>query len=447
MPDYVLLKDAYYGEGGFLAGGYLIKHARETDTNYSNRQKISFYENYYANIVNALVDPIFRKDQIRDWGKGVNGDMIQNFVDNCDNNGTPLREFMHDSALRSKNLGAIFIAVDNFKEVPNTMQQAVNDRNFAYAYIIEPEYVEDYTIDRFGHLTMLKTKEDIETGDNKKVTRVTIYDDQKIKVTEDNKLISEVAHGLGIIPVVYFPSREGSRKTKAPTSEMEPLARMAKAMYNKQSWLDEILKNQTFSILTIPDPSAKDLEIGTNNAITYDGTATTAPSYIAPPDGPANTLITEIKRMTENMYRACGLSFIIGTKADTSGESKKWDFERVNQTLSTFAKRCETAEKSIVELFCKWQNISDSKYSVQYADDFGIIDVATEIQTAQSVLDLDLVDDLKVEILKRVLAIYFPEMTGQDVDKLVKRLEEKLREGDYNSTNTNTNPNAGGGSE
>lgn len=429
MTNYKLLKDAYYGEGGFAAGGYLIKHKRENDDNYTDRQTISYYENYFANVVNALVDPIFRKPQLRNWNSGISSNQLfTTFMDDVDNAGTKLQPFMQDAALKAKLLGAVFICVENFREQEPTVAAAAAARNLPYAYTVEPEFVKDYRLDKFGRLEYFAYEEQCETGASKTTTKAVEFDREIIRVRINGVIVEEVEHGLGQIPVVYFPAREGSRKTIKPASEMEPQARMAKNLYNKQSWLDEILKNQTFSLLLLPDSAAKDINIGTNNALSYDAENTNgaAPSFIAPPDGPAKTLLEQIKTQAENMYRISGLAFIVGAKAEASGVAKAWDFDRVNQTLASFAARCAQAELGMIKIFQAWLQI-DVDYTVEYAKDFGIVDVQQEIQTAQGVLDLQLGDGLRVEVLKKVLNTYLPELPSDVFDTIVNAVQEAQR--------------------
>ena len=103
MPSYKLLKDAYYGEGGFIDGQYLEQHGRETTANYEKRKAMAYYYNYFAAIVNALVDPIFRKTPGRSWpDTGTAGTLISAFVDNVDNQGTKLNAFMADAAMKAQ---------------------------------------------------------------------------------------------------------------------------------------------------------------------------------------------------------------------------------------------------------------------------------------------------------------------------------------------------------
>lgn len=89
--NYKLLKDAYYGTGGFASGSYLQKHKRETDENYRIRCRIAYYLNYFAPIVNALVNPIFRKETFRDWsGK----EEVELFLNDIDCAGSDIQAFM-----------------------------------------------------------------------------------------------------------------------------------------------------------------------------------------------------------------------------------------------------------------------------------------------------------------------------------------------------------------
>ncbi len=48
-----------------------------------------------------------------------------------------------------------------------------------------------------------------------------------------------------------------------PTPDLLNIAKTAKVLYNTCSWLDEILRNETFPLLTIPTLDASELTIGT----------------------------------------------------------------------------------------------------------------------------------------------------------------------------------------
>ena len=74
--SYTLLKDSYYGTGGYQSGDYLLKHKRETDADYQDRKRSAYYLNYFAPIVNALVDPIFKRKPLRDGNVAALGKQL-----------------------------------------------------------------------------------------------------------------------------------------------------------------------------------------------------------------------------------------------------------------------------------------------------------------------------------------------------------------------------------
>ena len=156
---YRLMRDAYYGDGGFK-GGYLIQHKRELPENYQARQQVAYYMNYFAPIVNALVDPVFKRSPLRDW-KGSASTIIEAFVKDVDGTGNDMDAFIKQAALSAKLYGAVFIVVENFQsmDLPPTMGQALQERKFPYAYTLDPDRVESCTIDKNGRVLSIKFRD------------------------------------------------------------------------------------------------------------------------------------------------------------------------------------------------------------------------------------------------------------------------------------------------
>lgn len=428
MPNYRFIKDAYYGAGGFADGGYLVKFDRETDNNYLKRRKMAYYINYFKDIVDSLVNPVFKKKPARTYD-GMGKEYIDSFLDNVDNTGTAINNFMKNAALKSKLLGAVFICVDNFPKIPGDMQTAIENRLFPYAYMIEPEFVTDYSVDNFGRLTALTYEESIQSGEHTTITRRVIFNDKTITTTINGQTVTQTEHGLGRIPVIYFPAVSFSgRQTLKPIPPLEAAAGVAKAIYNFQSFSGEILRKQTFPILVMPSTDRQSLDLGVSNALAYDPNATggARPDFIAPPSSPADVLMNERHFLVSELYRMNGLSFVMESSAQASGVSRQWEFERTNQTLASFADQCRQAEMALLNLFQKWLHI-DCSYNVQYADDFGIVDVASEIAEAQALSDLNLAPGLRIEILKKLLAVYLPDLAPDRYDEIIGEAEEAER--------------------
>ncbi len=428
MFGYQLLRDAYFGSGGFETGAYLSKHKRESEEDYTFRRNNAYYLNYFAPIVNALVDPIFKKNPLRDY-HGSAERIIKSFSLDADAAGTNIQIFIKRAAVMAKVYGISFIVVDNARNVDSRSQQEMlQRRQFPYAYVLEPDNLEEYGIDKTGDLEYIKFKEiaHIESGTIQ--YRYVYFDRTSWKIWGDGIALQQGTHNLGRVPVVPLFSRMLEQKTMRPTPELLPIARTAKALYNHCSWLGEILRNQTFPLLTIPSLDAKDLVIGTNNALGYNPDYSHEPNFIAPPSDPATILQNQIASLVQEMYRMANLSFIISTtQNNNSGIARQWEFERTNQQLANFAAQCAHAETAVMNLVAQWVN-EDITYTVAYPDNFGIVDVTEELTQAQAVLDMGLGDGLREEVLKKVMAAYCPDMPDERFDELVEQLQKQTND-------------------
>ena len=428
MFGYQLLRDAYFGSGGFETGAYLSKHKRESEEDYTFRRNNAYYLNYFAPIVNALVDPIFKKNPLRDY-HGSAERIIKSFSLDADAAGTNIQIFIKRAAVMAKVYGISFIVVDNARNVDSRSQQEMlQRRQFPYVYVLEPDNLEEYGIDKTGDLEYIKFKEiaHIESGTIQ--YRYVYFDRTSWKIWGDGIALQQGTHNLGRVPVVPLFSRMLEQKTMRPTPELLPIARTAKALYNHCSWLGEILRNQTFPLLTIPSLDAKDLVIGTNNALGYNPDYSHEPNFIAPPSDPATILQNQIASLVQEMYRMANLSFIISTtQNNNSGIARQWEFERTNQQLANFAAQCAHAETAVMNLVAQWVN-EDITYTVAYPDNFGIVDVTEELTQAQAVLDMGLGDGLREEVLKKVMAAYCPDMPDERFDELVEQLQKQTND-------------------
>ena len=418
--DYRLIKDAYHGSGGFDTGCYLTKHTREDNEQYADRQEVAYYLNYFAPIVNALVNPIFKKSAVRE----SNNKLIKQFIEDVDCGKATISELLKKAALKAKMFEVAFIVIDNFNQLPEYMSEVHSNRLMPYAYIVDPDKVVDFKVDRAGCLISFTLK-DVPDKDDK-VNTIT-FTRMGYKVQKDGgEVISQGEYKLGRVPVVPLFNTPPLEHSILPPPSMLPIAKTAKYIYNACSWLGQIFKNQAFSILTIPSKIDKGFNIGTNNAICFDGEVSKhAPSFISPASGPAETLSDHIKMLVSEMYRQTGLSFVTGTNTESSGYSKQWDFETTNQTLADFANAIQQAEYDMIEIFCLWQGIK-ADYQVDYPDDFGVQDIATEIEKAQAILDLGYGPEVQKEVLKRIIAAVFPDLPDERVEEIIKEFEKTV---------------------
>ena len=433
VDDYQLLKDAYYGSGGFADGSYLVQHKRERVDKYTTRRALSYYLNYVAPCVNSHVDPIFREEISRDWSGGAHK-LFEAFVKDTDMNGTDIQEMAKRAALGAKLYGVNFMVMDNLSDQPDTVEKALQQRAFPYCYTVEPSRVVDYETDAYGRLTSFSYTEPVPDDEKTETHRIDGKDEYNIrtwtttgwKLTngDGSKVLGSGEHNLGRVPVVIWRSRDMDRQIIQP-SEFLSIVKTNNHIFQLCSWLSEILQNQAFSILTYPVESISgeksNLIIGTDNALAFPADASNTPAFIAPSADPATMITNQIDRLIQEIYRMANLTLVTGVQKQQSGVAKAWDFERTNQTLSNFASNCQSSEEDMGALFALWVG-SDLTYTVAYPTDFALLDVADELTNAEMAVSLQLGSTFLQEVAKKIIDAYLPGLDPEIYDKIMQEI-------------------------
>ena len=420
---YRLLLDGYNGTGGFSDGSYLRQHPRESPTKYQLRKDLAYYLNYLKPCVDAHVSPVFKVDAARDWS-GQGATLWETFCADVDFTGRSIENLMKQAAVKSKLCGVSFIVVDRVAdgELPLTVGAMASDRNnLPYAYVVDAIRVEEIVADKFGRITkFVFTERDADEKAMNPAKRTLTAEGWELK---DSKGTRSGSWNLGMVPVIPLYSKDGASDDLLPPSEFLAVAQTNHAIYNMSSWLSEILVNQTFSILTYPSVDLDKLTIGTNNAIGYPPESSNKPEFISPSPDPAQILSENINRLQEECYRMAAVVNVTGVRSQSSGIAKAWDFEQTNQILSDFAQQVEVAEKRLAMLFARFCG-TQLEYSVKYPNDYNVSDVENELAKAEIAKGLAFGDAFNVEVFKRILTAYLPELEDDEFDRLVKAYED-----------------------
>ena len=377
LNQWMFAKEAFEGSGGFADGSYIDKYPRESDNKYEERQKIAYYENLFASKVNRYIGHLFKQTPTRS-SKNI---MIQNIFDDIDNKGDNIDIFMSNFAKNAKVRGVNLILIDMPKNIASNLKEQLDNRILPYFVEILPERVTDYKIDKFGKFEYIAFSDTIDksTLEKKEIQEITrYYDKTKWAVFDkNNKVIEEGEHNLGACPVLIF-SETGDFPV---IGEFTQIAALAKRHYNLQSELDEILRSQTFSILTIQadNPSDVEIKLSTDNAIAYQKEVQ-RPDFIAPPAAPAETYQTKIKGIEAQIDK---IAFDINTnQAQESGIALDIKFQGLNASLSNFALRLNDLENRAFDIICRYLNINND-VTITYPKTFSIIDTQKEITVLQ----------------------------------------------------------------
>lgn len=422
-----LLTDAYYGTGLFMHGRGIRRHPRESEDNFRDRKGLAYYLNYTGPIVNAAVDPIF-KDEIKREYK--DSELFQLFLDDCDRAGTPYQDFCKSAALHAKLYGAVYVVVDNSDVQDDTRAKAVAGRHVPFLKFVVPDQVKGWEMDDYGRLNLFQYEEHIRTRKDADIIHTYTWTRDTWDIEGDDGSRSGV-NPLGHVPVVQWLARNTKKTVILPPSEYISVAQANYFLYQLCSWHTQILRDQAFNILTMPDSGEEEITIGTNNVLTYAPEATHTPAFIAPAAAPADMLTGQMDRIIKEMFRMSGLDSVVGVQTDTSksGVAKQWDFEKTNKRLADFSVRCENADKAIIQLYEEWAG-EQTGYNCEYPRDFKINDVTDCLTDAQAALDLGFGSvTYKQEVLKKVLEAYLPNVTPETYDQIVAEVAKAIEDG------------------
>ena len=329
--------------------------------------------------------PIY-KDEIRREYK--DSEMFDSFLSDCDRAGTTYQDFCKDAALAAKLYGVAYVVVDNSNVMADSLGDALSNRQLPFLKLVTPDMIKDWTIDVFGRLSSFSYTETIQTGRNSAEEITYAWTPKEWAISVNGKTTGG-AHNLGKVPVVQWRARNTKLTTIKPPSEFLSVAQANYFLFQLCSWHTQILRDQAFNILTMPDTGSSDITVGTNNVLTYPPESNHTPAFISPAAAPAEMLTSQMDRTIQEMFRMSGLNSVIGLQTDQSksGVAKQWDFETTNRRLAGFSARCEKADAAIVALYELWSGDSID-YHCEYPKDFRINDVADSLAEAQTALEL-----------------------------------------------------------
>ena len=403
LNKYVFISNAYYAEGGFNDGSYLTPYVRES--NFTNRKKISVYRNFLKPILDATVEPVFNKTITRETDNVLFG----GFLKDVDVRGNDMNYNSHNCLRNSRLWGVNFTVMDNFKEQPETVNEALYDRKYPYVYT-EPAYaVDSYKTDEFGNLTEITFKHNTE-WEGKSGILYTTWDDMNTtkKTYVSNKVVAEEVnkHGLGVIPVIA--TYIGDNSQILPTPPLYSIGRLCQSIYDKDSEIRDQERAQAFSVFYIQtDTNTASIEMGAHNAIIIPASDEIkfTPGYTSPEPRILEMLMSNDEKLIASLYELAEQQGIIAVQKANSGIAASYKFISINNQLQTTAKTAVKYEEKLAKLFGLYIG-EEVNYEVQYPQTFDPIVSVDNFQNIQSLLNMGLGNDIKLEI-KKVLAKQF----------------------------------------
>lgn len=400
----------------------LVRYPRESDEKFARRNEVAWYENHLLSACRRFVGYLAKKPPLRD----LSNPLLSDFAADCDWRGNSLDVFWQAFMVEARARGCMLLLIDMPDGDPFTMADQRAQRFFPYLVTIAPENVVSYDLDIRGRLARVEFGT---TLDGKPAIKG--FDTQGWWLRVGDRIVEEGTHGLGMCPVLAF-----TESGDFPGfGDFAQIADISKRLFNARSELDEILRAQTFSILVAgypPDqPGAREslenamIQIGTSNALVTPGTSA---EFIAPPEGPASIYLETIAKLEEAIKR---VALVVEAPEDGNAESGialTIRFQALNSALTGFARRMEDFERQAWDVVCAWLNLPTERVTTEWAKDYAISDLKTELEVLGAMQMSDFPDEVIRQQQKRIASLAFSTADPDTQQAIMYAIDEGAHE-------------------
>lgn len=442
QPSWLVLLDAFEGRGGFLSGSYLWAYPREDEGAFKERQRWARYHNY----LEALVDLYVRHVYTQGVKRTSTNDELNAWTEDVDGAGTSLTEFLKQFASMALVCGHAGVLIDKTDDEPLGITKA-DEQARVVATVFAAPSIKDW---RYAHNTLAAVKL-IEAA---KATDLLDVQDPKdtepkfqyllwdrtgwARFNTDGEMIASGTPDLGRVPLITL------RQKASQTSRMlgRPLvsnANIIRALYNRASEEDEVLRNQAFSVLTLELDKEANIDeaktalgttIGTAKALVAKGKI----SYETPDQAVPTTIRENIAYLVQELYRAAHVRFNRDSLSAQSGESIRLQYTELNEMLQGFARALAQAELEIARAWFAWTETTPeraqaafdaAKYTAEYPDEFFLDALLVDLEAWSHAITMDLGDTMTRRIKKRAVRRIEPDIPEDELKLIDKEIDSQ----------------------
>ena len=411
-----------YGKPSSVGDSYLVAYPRESDIKFARRCEVAFYASPLYRVTSKFVSYISAKPVQRE----INPELLKVVYKDADGKGNNADVFWQDFMIEAKARGSMLLLVDMPSNLPDNLQTQLSERAAPFWTPIAPELLTDYEIADDGKFDFAEFGGTYKDAKGE-TTPCTWHFDRELWscIDKEDRTVAEGLHPLGECPILIF-TEAGDFPHYGPFS---PVADLSKRLFNLDSELDEILRSQTFSLLTmqVPDGSTDEqrLEaakvvgetIGASNLMMHSGST---PAFIAPADGPANVYLERINDLRGEI-RDIGLEVATINQRE-SGIAMQMRFQSINSELGRFSIRMEGMEARVWELTGRWLGITEEPM-IAWPRDFNIADPEQELDILQSMQASAMPLEVIIEQQKRVVMVQFNGLDAEDQEAMLSSLD------------------------
>jgi hypothetical protein len=461
LPHWQFLIDTFEGGPGWLKK-HIVRFYKEGDREFEDRLKRAYRDNISRDVVEIWSAHTFKVPVTRAEGAPA---AVLDFWKraNRGKDAVSIDDLMREASDKSGAVSPIYLVVD-MPAAPRLPEGQVLTQAHAqslglrpYAYIVYPTDVLDFGLDEDDEFTWVlireykRDDEDPFTASGKFRERFRLWTRTSWHLYEKTgengptayRLVEEGEHPLGRVPVIQLAHKKGPSRYRA-IALTEEIAYKDKAVANFESCLSNVICDQTFSQLAIPDAGLiasteknaegrreKMIKMGTRRIFLFNDKAQHAPHFLSPDASQGKLILEAIDRLREQIFEDALLDTEGGQKASRAKTATEasFDFEKLNSALSEKARGLEAAERQLAELVCLWTKTpyepDDVATWVVYPRRFNVKALADELQEALTVKQVgDLGPTFWQRYLEGLVRKLLPDVSDDDFAAIVEEIKQ-----------------------
>jgi len=418
--------------------GNLFRHVRETDADFSTRVRMSYYYNFCSPIIDIYTNHLFKQVILEEWGNIEKA--VEARQDDIDRMDSSLDEYRSNLFNLTQVYGHMYTIIDTptIKGTIVNLKDKQDQGAFPYFVDYHPQNITNWDLDRFGQPNWVMIME----CENNNPDPMSYTKDNAIKKnyrlwtrTEwilfdgDANEIGRGVHNLGVVPIVCtFDKKSRTTRNFLGISAIADISFISRDVYNSCSELRQILRDQTFAILTLQGKANEynQIEVGSNKGLLWPEERE-RPGYISPQAENAQNYFEHILMQVTKMFQLAKLEGGSANQTQTgqqeSGTSKAWDFNETNACLTQKAANMQDSEQKRWDIFAKWEGQKEWDGSVEYGRSFDIQSLNDDLDEAEKSMKLEMGKEFNKEIKKSIAKKKFPRMAEEDMDKILDDID------------------------
>jgi hypothetical protein len=433
-PAWTLMADAYEGDGGFLTGAYLWKFPAEVPNDYNERKDQARYHNY----VETLVDIYVRYVCAQVTRTTTDKDLEAWWAD-VDGAGTSIADFVRDAAAHGLVQGHCGALVDMTPDEPTGPAKA-DQQARVIATLYPANSILDWRMDR-RELVAVKLSEaakptaitDVEEDEEPKQYLFWTADEWA-RFDQDADLVSDRAHDLGLVPLALLRPK-ASKKHAFIGRPLLGNANVVRALYNRSSEEDHVMRGQGFSLLTVQlpaDATAEALEhakaeVGANYGVARALVTVGSVNYVSPEMAIPGSIRENIQFLIRELFRAAHVTFASDSRDAESGEALQIKHAELTEMLRNFSATLSAFEQRIARIWFGWQSATPeqaekrfeaAKVTAQYPHEFILKDLEADLRAWAAAVRFSMPPEFVKRLKKRIVRRIEPDIPA-DVAKTI----------------------------